>query len=161
MLAQCVVLGWLSMLSSQAPPLRPRASSVRRMAGVAVPPLIPSGPGLDVECALRRVAFDASLRVPTAQRHATAIATSLEVASCPQEFHDIDAGALLSLESHAARKLMTVGRVPVHTSTASDSFIYLDCGKGDDHAAGTEAAPLKTVAAAQLASRAAGPGSTV
>lgn len=164
MLVPCVVLGWLSMLSSQPPPLRPRASSVRRMVAATVPPLTPPGPGLEVECAVRRVAFDAAMRTPTAKRHAAAIATSLDVGSCPVEFHDMDAGALLSLESRAARTLMTVGKVshaPAASESNSATFIYLDCGEGDDHGAGTAAAPLKTVAAAQLASRAAGPGSTV
>ena len=37
-----------------------------------------------VECALRRVAFDAAMRVPTAKLHATAITVSLQVSQCPK-----------------------------------------------------------------------------
>jgi hypothetical protein len=72
------------------------------------------------------------------------------------EFSDVDSAALAALENDAASMLQDVGRAP----TASDT-IYLDCAHGDDRADGTEGKPLKTVLAAQNASRASGAGSTV
>ena len=114
----------------------------------------------DVECALRRVAFDAALRTPTAKLHANAIATALEITSCPADFADIDSAALAALQGSAAAELRAVGRVG-NTTEGGGSMVYLDCGAGDDGSAGSKAAPLRTVAAAQKASRAAGPGSTV
>ena len=91
---------------------------------------------------------------------------------CPiHVFKDIDAAALVALQSSAAAELRAVGVAHV-TNHVTDSglgngtegggtIVYLDCGAGDDVGAGTETAPLKTVAAAQKASRAAGAGSTV
>ena len=73
------------------PPLRPRASDARLARPAAVPQTKAKavggaqqpGPNLEVECAMRSVAYDMSQRHPAAKRHASTIHTSLQMDKCP------------------------------------------------------------------------------
>lgn len=103
--AQCMLAATLAVLLLAAtaeastghrppppPPMRQRASAARASAAApsaaaaavaAVAAKAAPGPNLDVECAMRSVAYDMSQRHPAAKRHANMIHTSLQMQKCP------------------------------------------------------------------------------
>jgi hypothetical protein len=156
------------------PPPRPRASGVRlatQSDGVSAPrvgaqPLkkgevgAQPGPDLEVECAMRSVAYDMSQRHPAARRHASTIHASLQMDQCPGA---AAAAPVVSAPDEPApcadgRHWSSCSRP---AQPAGGKTFWVDCANGDDTHAGTKAAPFATVTAAQTASRAAGAGTQV
>ena len=156
---------------SRPPPLRERARSAHvaaalgyelqqaghsqasssRTASTGAP-----GPDLEVECAMRSVAFDMSQRHPAAKRHADMIHTSLQMDKCS------DAAALVVATEPAPCADGRHWSMSGHpTQAPGGKTFWVDCSAGDDTNPGTKEAPFGSVAQAHTASRAAGVGAQV
>jgi len=107
------------------------------------------GPDLNVECAMRRVAYDAAQRTPMAAKHAAEIRTSLQLAACPK--HDVVPKAWAEPAPCADGRHWSEG---CGGDARAGSVTHLDCDKGSDANSGaTAAAAVKTVQKAQALAR--------
>lgn len=134
---------------ASTPPRRHRASTFRLAQGRPTPnerdgSSSGMGPTLEVECEMRKVAFDMAMRHPSAHKHAAMIQTSLGMTACP---------------AHASPAAPTPRRRRHQEHSVAKSF-YLDCEHGNDANAGTLEAPFKTAAAAAAAAASVSPTAT-
>ena len=148
---RCITIAVFAACAADAstPPRRLRASAFRLAQGRPTPNERDGGssgmgPTLEVECEMRKVAFDMAMRHPSAHKHAAMIQTSLGMASCP---------------AHASPSTPTPRRRR-HQEHSVAKSLYLDCKHGNDANAGTLEAPFKTAAAAAAAAASISPTAT-
>jgi len=122
-----------------------------------------SGPTLELECALRSVAFDLAQRHPTSARHAAEIHTSLQLQECNRtasprsdftEPSPCPDGRHWSIcpdhkDGKAFKKIQ------------EGSTWWVDCSKGKDTNIGSKKRPFATIERGQAEARLSGPGSHI